>query len=116
MTVNNMLHMAVLNGIQVMAITDHNSCKNCPAAMEVAKGLPIDLIPGMELCTSEEVHIICLFPALESAMAFDDYVHDHLPPVKNRPEIFGEQRILNAADEIVGYEPYLLINATTISH
>ena len=115
MTVNNMLHMAVLNGIQVMAITDHNSCKNCPAAMEVAKGLPIDLIPGMELCTSEEVHIICLFPALESAMAFDDYVHDHLPPVKNRPEIFGEQRILNAADEIVGYEPYLLINATTIS-
>ena len=115
MTVNNMLHMAVLNGIQVMAITDHNSCKNCPAAMEVAKGLPIDLIPGMELCTSEEVHIICLFPALESAMAFDDYVHDHLPSVKNRPEIFGEQRILNAADEIVGYEPYLLINATTIS-
>ena len=55
MTVNNMLHMAVLNGIQVMAITDHNSCKNCPAAMEVAKGLPIDLIPGMELCTSEAV-------------------------------------------------------------
>ena len=45
MTVNNMLNMAVLNGIQVMAITDHNSCKNCPAAMEVAKELPIDLIP-----------------------------------------------------------------------
>lgn len=105
MTVNNMLNMAVLGGIQVMAITDHNSCKNCPAAVEVAKELPIDLIPGMELCTSEEVHVICLFGQLEQAMAFDAYVHDHLPPVKNRPEIFGEQRILNAADEIIGYEP-----------
>ena len=115
MTVNNMLNMAVLGGIQVMAITDHNSCKNCPAAVEAAKELPIDLIPGMELCTSEEVHVICLFGQLEQAMAFDAYVHDHLPPVKNRPEIFGEQRILNAADEIIGYEPYLLINATAIS-
>lgn len=82
MTVNNMLNMAVLGGIQVMAITDHNSCKNCPAAVEVAKELPIDLIPGMELCTSEEVHVICLFGQLEQAMAFDAYVHDHLPPVK----------------------------------
>ena len=64
---------------------------------------------------SEEVHVICLFGQLEQAMAFDAYVHDHLPPVKNRPEIFGEQRILNTADEIIGYEPYLLINATAIS-
>ena len=115
MTVNNMLHMAVLNGLQVFAITDHNSCKNCPAAMEVAKDLPLDLIPGMELCTSEEVHVMCLFPQLDNAMAFDAYVHDRLPAVENQPEIFGEQRILNAADEIIGYEPYLLINATTIS-
>lgn len=115
MTVNNILNMAVLNGIQTLAITDHNSCKNCPAAMEVAKNLPLDLIPGMELCTSEEVHVVCLFPGLEQAMAFDTYVHDRLPPVENRPEIFGEQRILNADDEIIGYEPYLLINAADIS-
>lgn len=59
--------------------------------------------------------MVCLFPELERAMAFDAYVHDHLPAVENRPEIFGEQRILNASDEIIGYEPYLLINATTIS-
>ena len=97
------------------SITDHNSCKNCPAAMEVAKNLPLDLIPGMELCTSEEVHVVCLFPGLEQAMAFDAYVHGRLPPVENRPEIFGEQRILNADDEIIGYEPYLLINAADIS-
>ena len=62
--------------------------KTALAVVEVAKELPIDLIPGMELCTSEEVHVICLFGQLEQAMAFDAYVHDHLPPVKNRPGRF----------------------------
>ena len=115
MTVNNLVNMAVLNGIHVLAITDHNSCKNCPAAMKVAEELPITVIPGMELCTSEEVHVVCLFPTLEKAMDFDAYVHERLPKIENRAEIFGEQRILNERDEIIGYEPYLLINATTIS-
>ena len=115
MTVNNMVNMAVLNGIRYLAVTDHNSCKNCPAAMKVAEALPITVIPGMELCTSEEVHVVCLFPTLESAMDFDKVVHDALPPIRNRPEIFGEQRILNELDEPVGEEPYLLINATSIS-
>ena len=115
MTVNNLVNMAVLNGINVLAITDHNSCKNCPAAMKVAEELPITVIPGMELCTSEEVHVVCLFPTLEKAMDFDAYVHERLPKIENRAEIFGEQRILNEQDEIIGYEPYLLINATTIS-
>ena len=115
MTVNNLVNMAVLNGINVLAITDHNSCKNCPAAMKVAEELPITVIPGMELCTSEEVHVVCLFPSLEKSMDFDAYVHDRLPKIENRAEIFGEQRILNEQDEIIGYEPYLLINATTIS-
>lgn len=115
MTVNNLVNMAVLNGIHVLAITDHNSCKNCPAAMKVAEELPITVIPGMELCTSEEVHVVCLFPSLEKAMDFDAYVHERLPKIENRAEIFGEQRILNEQDEIIGYEPYLLINATTIS-
>lgn len=115
MTVNNLVNMAVLNGIHVLAITDHNSCKNCPAAMKVAEEMPITVIPGMELCTSEEVHVVCLFPSLEKAMDFDAYVHERLPKIENRAEIFGEQRILNERDEIIGYEPYLLINATTIS-
>ena len=105
MTVNNMVNMAVLNGIRYLAVTDHNSCKNCPAAMKVAEALPITVIPGMELCTSEEVHVVCLFPTLESAMDFDKVVHDALPPIQNRPEIFGEQRVLNELDEPVGAEP-----------
>lgn len=115
MTPNNLVHMAALNGISYLALTDHNSCKNCPAAMAVAQDLPLVLIPGMELCTSEEVHVICLFSALENAMDFDEYVHERILPIENRPEIFGDQLILNSSDEIVGTEPLLLINATSIS-
>lgn len=115
MTPNNLVNMAVLNGISYLALTDHNSCKNCPAAMAVAEGLPIHVIPGMELCTTEEVHVICLFKALKNAMDFDEYVHARILPVENQPEIFGDQLILNASDEIIGTEPLLLINATSIS-
>ena len=95
MTPANIAGMAAVKGLDVIALTDHNSCRNCPAAMRHAEALGITLIPGMELTTSEEVHVVCLFPSLEAAMDFDSYVYAHLLPVKNRPDIFGEQLILD---------------------
>lgn len=115
MTPNNIANMAVLNGLQIIALTDHNSCKNCPAILKAAKELPLTVIPGMELCTSEEVHVVCLFYSLAEAMAFDAYVHEKLPDIQNRPDIFGEQRILDEQDNLIGTEPKLLINAADIS-
>ena len=50
--------------MDVIALTDHNTCLNCPAAMEVGKEAGIAVVPGMELTTSEEAHVVCLFPAL----------------------------------------------------
>lgn len=115
MTPCNIAGMAALIGLDVIAVTDHNTCKNCPAVMAAASSYPITVIPGMELCTAEEVHVLCLFKALDAAMAFDDYVYKHLIKVKNRPDIFGFQQIYNSEDAIAGVEPYLLINATDIS-
>ena len=69
----------------------------------------------MELTTAEEVHVICLFPALDAAMEFDRLVYGRLLPVPNREDIFGNQQIMNERDEVVGIKEYLLINATTIS-
>ena len=102
MTPANIAGMAAVKGLDVIALTDHNSCRNCPAAMRHAEDLGITLIPGMELTTSEEVHVVCLFPTLEAAMDFDQYVYLHLLPVKNRPDIFGEQLILDEKDQITG--------------
>ncbi len=114
MTVNNILNMSLLKELEMIALTDHNTCRNCPALMQAAEGTGLVVVPGMELSTAEEVHMVCLFPALENAMAFDRYVYDCLPPFANRPQIFGEQTILDAEDQPVGTLEKLLVNATSI--
>lgn len=115
MTPANIVGMSALKGLDVIAITDHNTCKNCAAAMALGAEYGISVIPGMELTTQEEVHVVCLFPTLEEAMAFDSYVEAHLLPIPNRPETFGKQQIMNESDEVIGEYPTLLISATDIS-
>lgn len=115
MTPANMIAMAALKNLDVVALTDHNSSKNCPAFLSMANKYDIIAIPGMELCTQEEVHVLCLFPRLEDAMNFDSYVYKHLIPIPNNQSIFGKQQIYNEVDKVIGEEPYLLINATDIS-
>lgn len=114
MTPNNLLNMSLLKELDLIALTDHNSCKNCPALLEAAKGTGIWVIPGMELTTAEEIHMVCLFPKLENAMEFDQYVYEQLADLANDPAIFGDQLILDAQDEPVGTVEKLLVNATSI--
>ncbi|MBR7071173.1 MAG: PHP domain-containing protein [Clostridia bacterium] len=114
-TPNNIAGMASLCGIEIMALTDHNTSKNCPAFFEAARRYGIVPVGGMELTTSEDVHVICLFDSLEATMAFDQLVDSRRIKIKNRPEIFGDQLILNGEDEPIGTEEDLLINATSIS-
>ena len=115
MTPNNMVNMAALLGCQILAITDHNTCRNAPAAMRVGEQAGVLVIPGMELCTSEEAHVVCLFETAEDALAFDAYVEEHTMHIPNRPEIFGDQLIMDEEDEITGRIDHLLITATDIS-
>lgn len=115
MTPANIVGMAALKGLDAVALTDHNSCKNCPAFLAAAKEYGIIGIPGMELTTSEEVHAVCLFPELGQAMNFDRFVYNHLIKVENRPEIFGKQQIYDENDSVCGEERYLLINAVDLS-
>lgn len=115
MTPANIAGMAALKGLDVIAVTDHNSCKNCPALLAAAEEYGILALPGMELCTSEEVHAVCLFSALERAMAFDAYVHERLMPFPNDEAVFGKQQIYDCNDHAIGTEPYLLISGAEIS-
>lgn len=115
MTPANIVNMAKLLGLDAIAITDHNSCRNLPATDSYAKKNNIILIYGMELCTMEEVHVLCFFKILDNAMSFDSYVYERLVKVANRQEIFGRQDIYNDKDMKIGEEPNLLINATDIS-
>ena len=115
MTPNNIVNMAAIKGLDIIAITDHNSSLNCAAAMEAAKGLPLMVLPGMELCTAEECHVVCIFPHLEECLEFNDYVRKYYAPVKNKPDIFGRQLIMDSEDEIVGEEECLLTTSTGLS-
>lgn len=115
MTPNNIVNMAVLCGLDLIAVTDHNSIGNVAAAMKVAESLPVTVVPGMELETAEEIHFVCLFPTLEIAQAFDHWLESYRTPLKNRPDLFGEQFYMNENDEIIGVEERLLVTATTCS-
>ncbi len=115
MTPGNIVGMAAIMGLDVIALTDHNSCKNCGPMMAHAEAFGLVGIPGMEINTSEEVHVVCLFPTLLQAMEFDEYVHQRLMPFPNKEHIFGKQQIMDAKDEVIGIEPYLLINSVDIS-
>ena len=114
-TPNNIAGMASLCGLNIVALTDHNTTENCPAFFEAARRYGIIPIAGMELTTSEDIHVVCLFETLESAMAFGQMVKEYRVPIKNRPDIFGAQQILDGEDNIIGEEENLLINATLIS-
>lgn len=109
MTPNNLVQMALLSGCEILGITDHNSCKNAPAVCRVGEREGLLVLPGMELCVAEEAHVVCLFDSLEGAMAFDAYVEKNMPSIKNKPEIFGEQWILDEQDEPVALEENLLL-------
>lgn len=115
MTPYNLVNMAKLLGYDIIALTDHNSCLNCPAALKAGEEAGITVVPGMELCTSEEIHAVCLFPDLKNALEFSDYVKSTMPPVKNDASIFGEQLIMDSTDRIIGNEEILLTAASGIS-
>ncbi len=115
MTPNNITGMAKLLGLDVIALTDHNTSLNCEATIEAGKRNGVYVIPGMELTTSEDIHAVCLFPTLERALDWSEYVDNHRIKVKNRAKIYGRQVIMNSEDEEIGEIEHLLIPATEVS-
>ncbi len=114
MTPHNIAGMGYIKGLGAMALTDHNTCKNCPAFFAACEKFGIVPIAGVELSTSEDVHIVCLFPTLDAALAFDSALDSHRLPIDNRPEKFGNQIIMDENDEAVGTFDKLLIVSTDL--
>lgn len=114
-TPDSIAGMGELNGLDIMALTDHNSTKNCGAFFKAAERHGIVAVAGMELTTAEDVHVVCLFENLSDAERFEKALDERKIPYKNRADIFGNQLIVNEKDEVIGEEENLLINATTVS-
>jgi len=116
MTPNNIVNMALIKNIDFIAVTDHNSSKNLPAVMTVARkiGEGICILPGIEVTTKEEAHVLAYFPTLEGAMELDEILYAHLPNIMNKKDYFGSQTIMDENDRITGEVDKLLISATDI--
>lgn len=101
-------------GLDIIAVCDHNSVENAGAAMRAGRKHGVHVLPGMEICSREEVHILAVFETLDQGMEMQEYVYANLPG-ENRAEFFGYQVIANENDEVLGENPRLLIGATTLS-
>lgn len=106
--------MCALAGLQVVALTDHNTTGNCPAFCAAAAAHGLLALPGMELTTQEDVHVVCLFPDLPSAAKFGEYVRARLPAIPNDPAFWGRQLLMDAEDGILGEETAFLAGSTDI--
>lgn len=115
MTPNNIVNMSLLKELDVIALSDHNSAENIEAVRKVAAGTSLLVIPAIEVCTMEEVHILCLFYEFEACLKFGRYLYGLLPDIQNQPAIFGDQLIMDENDEITGHLDKLLINAANLS-
>lgn len=115
MTPNNIAGMAALAGLNIVALTDHNSSRNCPAFFAAAKKNGIIPVAGMELTTAEDIHVVCLFEELENALRFNDEVDTRRIRIRNRTDIFGDQLLTDEEDNVVGIEEDFLSNATEIA-
>jgi len=100
-------------GLDIIALCDHNSAENAGAAMREGNKQGLPVLPGLEICSREEVHILALFEALDPALEMQAYVYANLPG-ENNSEVFGFQVVANEADEVIGENPRLLIGATRL--
>jgi 3',5'-nucleoside bisphosphate phosphatase len=100
--------------LDVIAVCDHNSSENVIHVVRAASDKPLFVLPGMEVTTQEEVHLIALFDNPEELERLQKKIYDHLPGVNNE-ELFGSQVVVNEFDEVEGFNQHLLIGATELS-
>ena len=115
MTPHSMAGMSYINGLNAIAVADHNTARNIRAVTAAAQQYGVCVVPAIEAESAENIHLLCLFPTIEAAETMGTMLEEHLPPIKNRPDIFGEQWTMNECDEKTGEIDVLLINATDLS-
>jgi len=101
-------------GLELIAITDHNSAENVEAVQLAAKGSGVAVLAGMEVQTREEAHIVCLFDTVAQVLAWQETVYASLPPLKNREEVFGAQFVVDETGDYRRTNERLLLASTAL--
>jgi hypothetical protein len=108
------LDKAIRCGLDMIGITDHNSSENVPAVMRAAQDKNLTVLPGMEVTSKEEVHILAVFDSVDRALQLQEIVYEHLHG-ENDEEAFGLQVVVNEDHDVLGFNPRLLAGATELS-
>ena len=114
MTPANICGMAALKGLQMIAVTDHNSARNLPAVKACCDAFGLLMIPSMEITTKEEVHLLGYFETVDQALDFSEFLRPHMPRAKNKPQFFGNQLVMDEDDNVIAEEDELLIGASDL--
>lgn len=114
MTPRRIVSAARQAGIGCIAVSDHNSVENAEAVMLAGKRAGVHVIPGMEITTAEEVHILALFPGLDAAERVQRSVYSALPG-RNREDVYGRQELMDADDLVVGRTHRFLLGTTRLT-
>ena len=114
MTPHSIAGMSYINGLDIIAVADHNTARNVRAVNKACEEFGILAVPAIEAESAENIHLLCLFETVEMAESMGELLENHLPPIKNRADIFGRQVIMNELDEEQGEIETLLINATDL--
>lgn len=107
----NIIEGALKNNLDIIAITDHNSTLQAEVVVKLGKDAGIEVVYGAEITTKEEIHCIALMPDISASKTLQNYLDTHRIIIKNKPNLFGDQVVVNANDEIIYEEPNLLISA-----
>lgn len=99
-------------GVDIIAITDHNSCANSKVYAKIAEDFQLAYFYGVEVQSAEEIHTIALFENGDKACAFGSELYDSLLPIDNDPEHFGDQVVLDENDNIKRFLKKALINSS----
>ena len=112
-TLNNIVNMCALLGIKILALSDHNSCRNFLPFDKLCKQKGILAVPAMEVTTAEEIHVLCLFNHYEDAKLLCDDIYNSLIKVKTNAILYNPQNVLDEFDNVTETEQYLLSVASS---
>ena len=110
MTPPAIVREAVMRGLRLIAICDHNSAENVVATQEAA-GSEIAVLAGIEITTAEDVHVLGVFPGADAARAAGCEVRAALPGAAARG---GGQFLLDSRGAVVGRESAMLAASSSL--
>jgi 3',5'-nucleoside bisphosphate phosphatase len=105
----NIIRQAAMKKLDIIGITDHNSTRHSGLAQDIGERYGITVIAGAEISTREEIHCLAFFENLSKADLFQQVIDEYLMVIRNKPEIFGHQYLVDEAENILEEEERLLV-------